>query len=1094
MLNGESRFSMEDAMKNYSRLTGVLFLILVLFINHIISAAVPSIKPTKIGSSLAFELSRQSRDRKEKAKTLRSTAENSTIQEVKVSVRFDHILSMSEIEALQETDMTFVYFNEEVVHVGTVYGVMLPANRVNQLAMRNDVLRIETVRVPNVVMPLDVSIPMIGADSVWRMKDHQGWQVTGRGVTVANFDTGVDIFHPAFFKSDGGRYAWIDNNGNGLFDPSTDCVDLNNNGICDVGEHLEILNTTWEGTSWGDDGVFEAFFDWLYADTNDNGQRDFGPPDFNDCDPTYGEALFIIDDTNRNGLLDVDEELLALGNSKIYKTLNSDGVERMRGIDLILSDPDDIGHGTGVAGILGSESVGHRRAFTGVAPGIDLLVADQYTNDYTDYMSWAQANGAKVMNYEYCTWTWQFLDGSSNHEAMIDTLAAQGIVQVAAAGNLGLTSNKHFHTSLPTSPDEKVIRFNIPLDMEIEEVTITILWRQPTTDLSFQITMPEEHESQTIRLLGDGQWIVIDDMFRLWSRREDSLRGTAKFDIRLLKWNNGIYYPIESGEWTLKIMNANERIDADGYIMDNVSSWKGGAIFLDDVDAMRTTTWPATADSIITVANFHPRDLDERTQPQELSPSSSRGPRIDGVPITDVAAPGNWCVSPRSKDQGDDEAEGLASYGWFGGTSAAAPHVAGAAALLLQLHPTIGHAEIKHAIQQGARSDDFTGSIPNDLWGYGKLDVPTAAQNIRVLYVDDDSPNDPGPNDSSISDALEDGSPEHPFDSIQEAIDTALPGWEVVIRRGRYDGIGNRDLDFGGKLFTLRSEDPGNPDIVEDTVIDCDGDSYIGREHRAFHFQSGETTLTILNGITIQNGYQYTGGGILCENGSNPTIMNCIFRENRGVYGGGIGIHNSNPIVANCKFISNRVGDKGAGIFCTQQSNACIANCLFVGNYAKWEGGAIYNKDGSNPRIINCTFSKNSADYAGGAISNEYNTCAPNIDNCILWENSAQSVTIRQAQIFGGISNINFSCIQGWTDGGFAVIDSDPLFVNPNNDDYKLLSNSPCINNGSNEALPNDIWDLDKDGNTDEPIPFDLDGNPRIIDSNVDMGIYEYHE
>jgi hypothetical protein len=110
-----------------------------------------------------------------------------------------------------------------------------------------------------------------------------------------------------------------------------------------------------------------------------------------------------------------------------------------------------------------------------------------------------------------------------------------------------------------------------------------------------------------------------------------------------------------------------------------------------------------------------------------------------------------------------------------------------------------------------------------------------------------------------------------------------------------------------------------------------------------------------------------------------------------------------------------------------------------------------------------------------------------------LWDNSAQTGTIRQAQIYGGISDINFCCIQGWADGGLGVINSDPSFVDPDNDDYKLSSGSPCMNTGSNEALLNDLWDLDEDGDTDELIPFDLDGNPRIIDSNIDMGVYEYN-
>ena len=49
---------------------------------------------------------------------------------------------------------------------------------------------------------------------------------------------------------------------------------------------------------------------------------------------------------------------------------------------------------------------------------------------------------------------------------------------------------------------------------------------------------------------------------------------------------------------------------------------------------------------------------------------------------------------------------------------------------------------------------------------------PALAQTS--IYVDDDAPSDPGPGNPFISDPLEDGSPGHPFDTVQEAIDAAV--------------------------------------------------------------------------------------------------------------------------------------------------------------------------------------------------------------------------------------------------------------------------------------------------------------------------------
>ncbi len=153
------------------------------------------------------------------------------------------------------------------------------------------------------------------------------------------------------------------------------------------------------------------------------------------------------------------------------------------------------------------------------------------------------------------------------------------------------------------------------------------------------------------------------------------------------------------------------------------------------------------------------------------------------------------------------------------------------------------------------------------------LVLAAGAYGQTTWHVDDDAPLDPGPGDPGVSDPDEDGSAEHPFDAIQEAINAAVNGDQVVVADGTYTGYGNRDLDFCGKAITVRSEN--GPD---NCVIDCEGgpDDW----HWGFYFCNNESGTTVLNGLTITNGYADCGAGIYCQGGASPTIINCIIARN----------------------------------------------------------------------------------------------------------------------------------------------------------------------------------------------------------------------
>jgi len=352
---------------------------------------------------------------------------------------------------------------------------------------------------------------------------------------------------------------------------------------------------------------------------------------------------------------------------------------------------------------------------------------------------------------------------------------------------------------------------------------------------------------------------------------------------------------------------------------------------------------------------------------------------------------------------------------------------------------------------------------------------PDECEQGRTWYVDDDAPSDPAPGDASISDPLEDGSPEHPFDGLAEALALALPGHEVVVADGVYTGPRNRDLSPPFRPVVIHSANGPTG-----CMIDCEGAG------RAFYFDSGGTRETRLAGFTIINGNMtggaVSGGAISCV-GSSPTIEDCWLVDNvAGRIGGALyATSSANPLVRNCVFLNNTSGLYGGG-FALRDSSATLENCVFGQNQAE-RGGGFYC-EASTCTVRGCTFVGNDASTAGGATFRSGDGILL-LDSSIFWNNTSPAG--RTLAMGGGTAVVGHCDVQGGVASvavgsgslTFAAnnIEDDPLFADAGGSDYHLLPDSPCINAGSPTA-----FGLGE---------FDLDGESRVMAGRVDIGADE---
>lgn len=669
-------------------------------------------------------------------------------------LRFRRPLTEAEIEALADAGVEFLERGGERVVVGTVYGAFVRWEALDALRAHPLLVFAEAAWHPRVETPLEVTGREIGSAQHLQLGDEGR---DGTGTVVGDIDSGIDVLHPHFFFADGGAFDWIDVDGDGALTPGADAIDYNDDGEADVNETVRVLDGGWvdaRGQTHNADDMLDVRFDWLYADSNGDAERNVGAAaGFTELDPGYGEPVFVADDADRDGTLDIEEKVLLLGTSKIRRFVTS-GHTWERGVDLIHAADveflDQAMHGTGVSSILvGGQPRAHDRV--GIAPGAELVMYSSHMdapgNGFDDTAQLADLRDAvsgelDVVIHE---WTNPYTaphDGSGNFEAAMDDARRRGVVQVNPMGNLNLAEK---HRVVRTRAGEEVdLTFVVDegfprggARLPYSSVYGSIFWRGdqlPTLDL-----VSPDGTTVALPLDGSAESIGPD-----WLQATHTLTDRGTHQVVLFVWNEAQDTSIQRGDWTIRITGTTADDRFVGRIADYYSSWGVGVRWARPTADVGTLVYPSTADAAFGVAAYGGRHANprEQTEPGELRAFSGRGPRMDGAPAVDIAAPDDPYValvgSPAWLDSGYDR-------GWFtifGGTSGAGPHVAGAVALLRSDDATLTADAIEDRIVQSARVDQFTpprAELPDSNWGAGKLDV-FAALNGRAVRQTDESP------------------------------------------------------------------------------------------------------------------------------------------------------------------------------------------------------------------------------------------------------------------------------------------------------------------------------------------------------------------
>ena len=422
---------------------------------------------------------------------------------------------------------------------------------------------------------------------------------------------------------------------------------------------------------------------------------------------------------------------------------------------------DDNGHGTHVASTAAGDGSSYASTkYIGVAPEADLIIVDGGNDGFPstnviDGMNYIK-NKSIALGKPFAInlslgGHWGAHDGTDPQEIVIDEiLATAGRSIVIAAGNEG---NDAIHAEgIVAANASSTFNFTIPpytVNPGSQDDYVSFdIWYKGNDGLKIEVITPSGQTitanpgtSANVTTTANEGFVQILNA----TAGKNPINNSKECQITLIDYNTSAP---KSGEWKIKITGVTI---AEGGSFD---IWLAGksmeAGFTLGHNFRKLVGMPGTSKKGITVGSYVTKwswvsvngstfAYNGTNRTGNISTFSSQGPTRDGRVKPDITAPGQAIAAAKTSSSIFDNSVIVAGgkHVIEQGTSMAAPHITGLAALMLQMNPSLTNDKIKNSIISSAVKDAFTGNLPNETWGNGKINA-VAAMRATLTSVNYD--------------------------------------------------------------------------------------------------------------------------------------------------------------------------------------------------------------------------------------------------------------------------------------------------------------------------------------------------------------------